>query len=318
MAIVTFNTDFGSRDRYAGAMKGVLARALGAALMLGAVLAGGCTVGNGSGTASGSLKVLGCDENDSLKDGQAYELRPTFFAGEPIEDICPARSKCPGAHTNRLLIRMQRTGNQVENNDTLYFDVQNALEVARCVRGRTANGAGDWDTRKVTNADGSSSNLPWCDWGAGAADAGAVDDAGVGTDDAAGDAATTPVVMTAERARINLSTEDYVRASFSPLHTCVAARLVGVALPGSWIEFADFGSAVQTSKTPDARDAVGTDFKVDFGERLHATFHLELGDQRVTNAQKVRDAVPSSRISGILDGSFDFDLQRGRAAQPFP
>ncbi len=296
------------------------ARLLGAAVLWGAVLAGGCTVGTGSGTASGNLKVVGCDENDSLKNGQPYELRPTFFAGEPIEDICPARSKCPGAHTNRLLIRMQRTGNQVENNDTLYFDVQNALEVARCVRGRTANGVGDWDTRMVTNADGTSTNLPWCDWGTPvAADAGTADDAGASDDAGTADAAAvTPVVMMAERARINLSTEDFVRASFSPLHTCVAARLVGVALPGSWIEFADFGSAAQANKTPDARAALGTDFKVDFGERLHATFHLQLGDQRVANAQKARDPVPSSRISGTLDGSFDFDLQRGRAAQPFP
>jgi hypothetical protein len=302
-----------------------------AALAFGAALvAGGCTVGNGSGTARGTLKVIGCNEGDTLKDGQPYDLRPTFFAGQPIEDICPARSSCPAAHTNRLLIRLQRTGNQVENNDTLYFDVQNALEVARCVRGRTTNGVANWDTRMVGNPDGTLTNLPWCDWNAPAGDggtavdagagddAGAVDDGGAGAVADAGTVDAGPVTMTAARARINLSTQDFVRASFTPLHTCAAAKLVGVALPGSWIEFIDFGSSALPNVASAARDEVGADFKVDFGERLHASFHVELGDQRVANAQKNRDALPSSRISGVFDGAFDFDLQRGRAAQPFP
>jgi hypothetical protein len=307
-----------------GTRRGLIRFALGGALAFGATLVVGCTVGNGSGTASGTLKVIGCNEGDTLKDGQPYDLRPTFFAGEPIEDTCPARSSCPAAHTNRLLIRLQRTGHQVEDNDTLYFDVQNALEVARCVRGRTVNGAADWDPRMVGNPDGTPTNLPWCNWNAtagadadvdagGDADAGAVDDAG-----AVADAGAEPVAMTAARARINLSTQDFVRASFTPLHTCIDAKVVGVALPGSWIEFSDFGAAAQPNVAPAARDEVGADFKVDFGERLHANFHVELGDQHVANAQKNRDSLPSSRISGFFDGSFDFDLQRGRAAQPFP
>jgi hypothetical protein len=208
---------------------------------------------------------------------------------------------------------MQRSGNPVEVNDTVYIDVQNALEVARCVRGRIANGAGDWDPRMVSNPDGTLTTTPWCDWN-GAADDGGAGDAAAAVPSDAG----APAAMTAPRGRINLSTQDYVRASFAPLHTCVEARLVGVAAPGSWIEFYEFGSAAETNKTADARDAVGPDFKVNFGERLHATFHLELVDQRITNAQKNREPVPTPRIGGALDGSFDFDLQRGRAAQPFP
>jgi hypothetical protein len=294
--------------------------AAGAALALGAALAGGgCTVGGGTGSADGLLFVLGCDEKDSLATERPYHLSPTFFAGEPIEDICPPPGTCPGAHTNRLLIRMQRSGNPVEVNDTLYFDVQNALEVARCVRGRTAAGAPDWDTRMVSNADGTLTALPWCDWNAAALDDGGVvaDGGAAGAAGAAADAGT-PGTMTGARAHINLSTQDFVRASFSPLHTCVEARLVGVAAPGSWIEFSDFGTAAQADKTADAREPVETDFKVNFVERLHATFHLELVDQRITSAQMSRMAVPSARIGGVLNGSFDFDLQRGRAAQPFP
>jgi hypothetical protein len=260
-----------------------------------ALVGGACTVGSGSGVANGALFVDGCYGSHAAGKivTKPYELNPTFFAGEPIEDTCPPPGPCPGEHMNRLLIRIQRTGNRIEVNDTLYFDVENAFEVARCVRGRLDGGQPDWDTRVVSNADGTLTAVPWCDWGAGPA--------------------------TATGARINLSTENYVRASFSPLYTCTEARLVGVAIaPGSWVEFSDFGGAVQPGKAPAERAAVDSDFKVDFNQRLSGTFHLELEDQRVTSALKGRDPVPGERITGVLDGSFDFDLERGRAAQPFP
>jgi hypothetical protein len=274
-------------------------------LLAAAVLSVGCTVGGGSGSATGTLFVQGCNEGDTLKTPQRYQLDPTFFAGEPIEDICPPPGTCPGDHANRLLIRMQRTGNQVEVNDTLYFDIENALEVAKCVRGRTMNGGPTWDTRMVSNADASLTDLPWCDWSGAGADGGAA-------------ASDGGAAMSGTIAKINLSTQDFVRASFAPLHSCVEARLVGVALPGSWIEFHDFGGAAQPTKAAADRDPVSADFKVNFGERLRAFFHLELGDQRVSNAQQMRLPLPSPRIGGSLDGSFDFDLARGRAAQPFP
>jgi hypothetical protein len=157
--------------------------------------------------------------------------------------------------------------------------------------------------------------LPWCDWNAGVAvaDGGATD--GGAADGGAVDAGAT---MAAPRARINLSTQDYVRASLAPLYTCVEARSVAVALPGSWIEFEDFGAAIQAAALPEKREEVLGDFKVAFGERLKATFHLVLGDEAVETAMMARTSLPDPRIGGSLDGEFDFDLERGRAAQPFP
>jgi hypothetical protein len=303
-----------SARRLATPMLGALAMSLAVAVAF-AVVLGGCTVGSGSGKADGTLFVAGCSGTGSQDLPPPYELKPTFFAGEPIEDICPPPGNCPGVHTNRLLIRMQRTGNRVEINDTLYFDIQNAFEVARCVRGKTTGGQPQWDTRFVSNPDGTLTTMPWCDWNAGAV--GTVDagtDAGAGGGDAG-----APAAMTGARARINLSTADYVRASLAPLYTCVEARVVGVAAKGSWIEFQDFGLAAQPNiPDPEARDAVNSDFKVSFGQRLRALFHLELADQFVINAIKNRDPVPAPHLSGTLDGSFDFDLDRGRAAQQFP
>ena len=79
-----------------------------AALAFGGLGVGGCNVGEGKGTADGNLFVVGCKEND---DGQVinfgqrgspaeFHLNPTFFAGDPIEDIGI------GDHKNRL--RMSR------------------------------------------------------------------------------------------------------------------------------------------------------------------------------------------------------------------
>ena len=65
-----------------------------AALAFGGLGAGGCNVGEGTGTADGNLFVVGCskDGDEVLNYGERgapaeYHLNPTFFAGDPIEDI---------------------------------------------------------------------------------------------------------------------------------------------------------------------------------------------------------------------------------------
>jgi hypothetical protein len=291
-----------------------------AAIVFVAATSAGCTVGSGSGSAVGTLQDVGCNSGNTLATQKAYSLNPTFFAGEPIEDVCrspPGNCSTMSPHMNRLLIRMQRTGNGVEVNDTLYFDILNSLKVAQCVRGGTDGGAPTWDTRVLTASDGSPiPGMPWCDWnGADQADGGAPDGGAPAADAGAADGG---VVMTATLARINLSTQDYVQASLAPLYTCVESASVAIALPGSWIQFQDFGSAIQSNLPPEQRGGLSGDFKVDFGQRLRATFHLVLGDQAVEYAIKTHALVPDQRISGELDGTFDFDLDRGRAAQPFP
>jgi hypothetical protein len=256
-----------------------------------------------------------------------YDLAPSFFAGEPIEDICPLPGPCDAPHTNRLVIRMQHTANRpVEVNDTLYFDIQNALKVAQCVRGSTKGGKANFDTRLVTAPDGTLiPGLPWCDWTSGGtpADAGTAMPADGGAAMPADGGVAMPAdggipPMTAPMARINLSTQDYVRASLVPLFTCTETLVTGVALPGSWIDFQDFGEAAQPQIPADMREKPDNDFKVEFGQRLRARFHLVLEDQHVVDSIRTRMAIPDSKISGVLDGWFDFDLERGRAAQPFP
>ncbi|HET6285058.1 MAG TPA: hypothetical protein VFH73_29135 [Polyangia bacterium] len=255
-----------------------------ATLTIVAAGASACTVGSGSGAAKGNLFVNGCGDNGENLAAGVFDLSPKFFAGEPIEDI--ARG---GILTNRLVIRMQRNGNRIEVTDTLYFDVHSAYEVARCLRGKTNNGVPDWDTSG------------WCDWTGGAGGN-----------------------VMAERPRIQIGHKLPVSSSLALLYTCNRARVVGVGVDGSWIDFLDFGKAAQPQFTnPDDRKTVPGDFKVDFGDRLQANFFVMLEDEHLVQAMEDMDPIPKANIGGMLGGApetgrFDFDLERGRAAQPFP
>jgi hypothetical protein len=285
-----------------------------AVLAFGGLGAGGCNVGQGKGTAKGNLFVVGCwKEGDEVFNyGEQlpgvtaeYDLKPTFFAGDPIEDIGI------GEHKNRLRMRMQKHGSGQEDDDMLKFDIENSYEVARCVRGRTVNGAPDWDMSKINTMNGhvalpGEEGIPWCDWSALTTDAGAgmSVDAGVST--------------YGPRARLHFSTEGFTKAWLVPLSSCPMIPVVGIGRVG-WIELIDFGKAGQPELPPEERTRFETtDFKVNFGERLRATFHVELQDSAVWQAEEHLRPVPNPRIGGVLDGEFDFILERSRVAQPFP
>jgi hypothetical protein len=258
---------------------------------LAALSAAGCRDGSGTGAADGPLWILGCQKGYPYGTEAApepFHLNPTFFAGEPIGDITD------GAPRNRLIIRMQRTGNAVENNDVLYFDIPDSVRVARCVRGRTVGGVPDWDTSTgtVNNMNG----LPWCE-------------------------PNGPNGL----ARIRLIPFGPLRASLSPQWTCfsdmhgpTAVGVTGVARDG-WIEFTSFGGAEQPDLTPEMREPIDDKFQIKYGAPLIADFSVVLDDDRVLTAlYKMIDVPPPAAIGGTLDGNFDFNLERGRSAQTFP
>ncbi len=274
-------------------------------------LAAGCAVGSGSGSADGLIFQYGCIYDHAADAGLdtpvEYHLNPVFFAGEPIEDL-----SVTGMHTNEMRIRMQNNGLAIQYADALYVDVVNSYEVARCLRGRIdANGQPDW---KLTEALPDGSQTWWCDWsgtafGDGSADGGPVD---------AGAAMDGGMSVMASAPRIHLTPYTDVRSSFATLSTCGITNVTALAFDG-WIQFKNFGSAEQANRPPASRQPVDPAFAIQFGERMAADFYVVLGDQIVVTSKLMNIPPPRPpEIGGTLKGSFDFNLERGRSAQPFP
>lgn len=317
------------------------ARSLAALALFGAAVAG-CTVGSGSGSARGSLWVNGCGSNGSNYGTpptqgnpavpRAYDLQPTFFAGEPIDDL--SMSSLP---RNRLTLRMESSGLALQYNDTLYFDILDSYEVARCVRGHTVGGQPDWNVGEPLYNTPPGGPLPlWCDWSATAAGDGGASDGGIipGTDAAAiSDAGATldgGMSVMAAYPRIYITPDTDLRSSLALLSTCpgpsanVAADAINTPATAtapaavSWIEFLNFGSAEQSDLAPEMRTPISPGFTISYGDRLRANFHLVLQDAAVIYATENLMPIPAPLLGATLDGYFDFDLERGRAAQAFP
>jgi len=118
--------------------------------------------------------------------------------------------------------------------------------------------------------------------------------------------------------RIHLTPYTDVIGSLVLYQTCPDGNNVGSVVDG-WIQFESFGSAEQSNLAPEERTPIPFGFVINYGERLRATFHAVIGDPRYVTAVKTGATPPTSpNIGGTLDGYFDFDLARGRSAQPFP
>jgi hypothetical protein len=304
-----------------------------ALLAIGSAAAGattlGCTVGSGSGSASGTLFAFSCDGTSSFGmtspvspttvTAIPYNLGPTFFAGIPIDD--PIQG--PAAN-NQIEFRMQNSGLVQLYTDTLEFDAQFSYEVARCVRGRTIGGQPDYLIYQplpltLATAGNPSPQTLWCDWSgvAFSIDGGAPDGAVAGIPDA-----STPLdggmSMTASAPRIHITPYTDIHASLSLGHTCPSAAIAGAGLDG-WIQFQDFGTAEQSDRAPEDRDPVPLSFVINYGDRIRATFDVIIGDPQVANAVLTGGTPPTRPvIGGELSGYIDFDLARGRSGQPFP
>lgn len=273
----------------------------------------GCSVGKGVGAASGVLFERGCTSSGDYCSAPkvcgtedspvAYDLRPSFFAGEPINDL--RQSNSGSAIMNNLLtIRLQRSGKEIEQNDVLTFNVTSSYEVARCVRGRfdADKGVNDWDETNCYRAS----------------------DSGPGRMRIQYDSKVTASLTLKSTCTANL----VASAVSSPVPlTNYATTPNPVVTDGSWsswVEFQEFGGAAQADRAPQDRDAIDKGFHVDLGQRVYATtFFLTLVDDQIVNAAIENLPRPAANIGGTLGGDpttgrFDFDLARGQGAQFFP
>jgi hypothetical protein len=276
--------------------------------ILAALSSNACSVGQGQGSAVGELFVLGCSGKGDYCQGDVcgtainpvpFNLSPSFFAGEPINDI---RLGIKGTEilTNRVLLRLQRSGVQLDLNDVLTFDFTNSYEVARCVRGRKFVGAGgvvlpDWDEANCYRASDSGP------------------------------------------ARVRLHVDGVASSALCPWTTCsaqpvaqasaISANQLGTAqsIPPngeweSWVELEEFGKASEAEiLDPLLRTPVHPQFHISLGERVRALrFKMLLVDQHIITAVQDRLPIPAPVIGGKLEGAFDFELKRGQGAQTFP
>ncbi len=280
-------------------------------LLLGAGLAG-CSVGKGVGAASGVLFEYGCTKNSDYCSAPGvcgtegnplpFDLHPSYFAGEPIDDL---REYTGGTEimNNRVIIRLQRSGKQIELNDALSFDVVSSYEVARCVRGRVdpTTGLDDWDPNNCYRAY----------------------DDGPGRVRIQYDSVVHAALVLKSTCTADL-VASAVSAPVPPSYTTAPKSTVTDGSWDSWVEFQDFGSAAQYDRAPTDRDPVDPKFRIGLGDRIYATsFFLTLVDDSVVQAAINSQPRMQAEIGGTLGGDpttgrFDFDLQRGQGAQFFP
>jgi hypothetical protein len=281
-----------------------------ATIVLLALGAGGCSVGKGVGAASGYIYEYGCSKNGdygTTPDAGAklvadpYDLHPTFFAGEPIDDL---REYSAGTEPrkNRLIIRLQSSGKQIELNDVLTFDVASSYEVARCVRGRVlADGTPDWSQDNCYRAS----------------------DAGPGRMRVQYDSDVHAGLTLHATCTANLVASAISRP-VPPSYATDPNPAVANGAWDSWVEFQEFGTASQYDLAPQGRTPVEPTFRIDYGQRIYATtFFLTLIDDNVVSAAIAARPLPEPQMGGTLGGDpttgrFDFDVQRGQGAQFFP
>jgi len=198
----------------------------------------GCSVGAGKGNLDGTLFVRPCtgdsDYGSSPAAPQPYHMNPQFFVAAPIDDF-------PGPHpVNRLSVRVQPSGNRLEEADVMSMVIANCLEVAQTV-GQAI------DVGPATNV----------------------------------------------RATLNLNA------------SCPAAS-VEMELDGT-LTWTRFGTATPPN--------VPNDFRINFDDPLTATFSFDVVDRRALTLGGVGGVPTDPSVAGHLDGSFDFVVRQGRAAQ---
>ena len=225
---------------------------------------------------------------------------------------------------NVLQMRMASSGLLERYTDFLEFDVNYSYEVARCIRGRTtASGQPDYLVNAplpltlATAANPTPTTL-WCDWSGMAFSDGGVPDAAMPGAPDGGASLDGGMSIMASAPRIHLTPYTDIIGSLVLFLTCPDGNSVGSVIDG-WIQFQSFGTAEEADLPPDQRDPIQSDFVINYGDRLSATFHAVIGDPRYVTAIDTGGTPPTApNIGGTLDGYFDFDLARGRAGQPFP
>jgi hypothetical protein len=272
------------------------------ALLAVALLAGGCPTGDGEGRVVGTFFLLGCDDAFDYGSPQSpahYDMEANFFVGEPIFD---ERESNP---VNRLDLRIQRGGNNIEDVDSLYIQIADVRVVAESFSASAYAGSPVGEDQNISASLSLYITCPtYFSRLAATAPTGAAACPDL-------DAATLDALCE------SMDFDEPVDPAaafppFSPESSCLI--------------FCRFGTAERGGE-------VSHDFAVDFGDVVQGFFHLNLMDQRLltTGAEICGDGVDNdgdgdvdetdcdvSTGDGRLMGRFNFEVRRGQVAQEFP
>ncbi len=197
----------------------------------------GCGLGDGKGALAGTLFLRGCTHDydfGALGNPAAYDMRPTYFVADPINALA---SREPLHPINKVILRVQPSGNRPDEADLLFINVADDSQVALAVGTPMAIGP-------TTN----------------------------------------------------------VRASLTLRQTCPTAE-VEPELDGT-MTWTAFGSAGATTG-------------LGFGDHLAATFSFNVVDRRQIAIGGLGGVPTTPAAQGHIDGSFDFLIRQGKAAQAF-
>lgn len=271
-------------------------------LLLAALFLGGCPTGDGEGEVVGEFFLLGCDDAfdyGSLATPAHYDMEANFFVGEPIVD---ERESNP---VNRLDLRIQQGGNNIEDVDSLYIQIANVRTAAEAFADAAYSGS---PVGEGQNIRANLSLYVTCPtyFGRLAATVSASALACPALDPAARDALCEAM--------------DYDEA-LDP-----AQAFAPFSNESSCLIFCRFGMAERGSEVPH-------DFAVDFGDVVQGIFHFNLVEQRLLaqGAEICNDGTDNdgdgevdeanceiSQGGGRLMGKFNFEVRRGQVAQEFP
>lgn len=260
----------------------------------------GCPTGEGDGAVVGQIYVLGCDgEFDfGAVDAPAFfDLRANFFVGEPILDDSAVQPR------QRLDLRIQRGGNNIEDTDSLFIQLRDLQAVAELVvAGRGVPVGPD----EATTA--SLLLYVTCPSFYGSLQAAAAP--GV---EACPTLSATETQSLCAGTDFNVSPDPRAPvAPFSAGQSCVVFCELGAVQPGG---------------------AVPEAFAVDFGEVVSGLFYFSVADSRLAGQAvevcadgfdndgdgEVDETDCTQAVGqGHLAGGFHFVVRRGQVAQEFP
>lgn len=95
-----------------------------------AVLCGGCGLGDGTGSLAGTLYLRGCTHDydyGAAGSPAGYDMNPTYFVADPINALASSEPLHP---VNKLIMRVQPSGNRAEEADLLFISIADDAQVA--------------------------------------------------------------------------------------------------------------------------------------------------------------------------------------------